>query len=61
MTPDEVPISELEKVGNRCLQVVRAHRDDEEATLSLITAFAWALGLEPNLALIEPMDAPSKE
>jgi hypothetical protein len=48
----EIPKSQLEEVGERLLQVVQDHANDETPTMELIAEIAWALGLYVRLDFV---------
>jgi hypothetical protein len=48
----ERPKTDLEIMGERCLQIVKAHANDETASLRLIGELAWALGVNADFQLI---------
>ena len=48
----EIPKSHLEEMGERLLQVVKDHANDEEPSLGLIAEIAWALNLYVHLDFV---------
>jgi hypothetical protein len=48
----EIPKSHLEEVGERLLQVVQDHANDETPTMELIAEVSWALGLYVRLDFV---------
>jgi hypothetical protein len=43
--------SEIEIIGDRCLEVVKEHANDTAPSLRLIGHLAWALGITIDLQL----------
>lgn len=48
----ERPKSPLEELGERLLQVVKDHANDEEPTLELLADVAWALDAYVRIELV---------
>lgn len=60
----EPPRTDLDIVAERCVEVIRYWQDrhiDDGGDLRLIAHFAWALGLEPEIALRRRVDMPTPD
>jgi hypothetical protein len=47
------PVSIIEQIGERCLQVCKDHASKSEADLEMIADFMWALGVRMEIRFEE--------